>query len=107
MTDNSVTQSNRAFATPPVDIYESNEAFKLVAELPGVTAEGVKISLEQDELTLEASRQDEALDYRRRFTLNVPVDAENVKAALDKGVLELDLPKAASAKPRTIPVRVG
>lgn len=105
MTEKSLTKQNRAFATPPVDIFESNDAFKLIAEVPGVTAGDVSVSVEQDKLTLRASRSDQALDYRRRFTLNVPVDVENVKATLEQGILELDLPKAASAKPRSIPVQ--
>ena len=95
----------RAFATPPVDVFESKEAFLLWAELPGVKAEQVAIDLERDVLTVEATREDPPLDYRRRFTLSVPVDAEKVSAALDDGVLRVELPKAASALPRTIPVR--
>lgn len=104
-TPSTTTDAPRAFATPPVDIFESKEAFKLITELPGVNPDEVDITLEQDVLTLRAPRADQALDYRRRFTLNVPVDPEGVQAQLRDGVLELSLPKVASAQPRTISVQ--
>lgn len=94
----------RAFAAPSVDIYESKGSFLVMAELPGVSADDVKIGLERDQLSLEARRSDQDIDYRRRFTLSVPVDAEGISARLEHGVLRLELPKAAEAQPRTIPV---
>lgn len=97
----------RGFSTPAVDIFESDAAFRIVAELPGVVAEDVSLSLEPESLTLSAPRRDQPLDYRRKFTLSVPVEAEKVEARLEDGVLELELPKAASAQPRAIPVRAG
>lgn len=99
------TSKPRAFAAPPVDVFESKEAFKLVAELPGVSLDEVALTLEQDVLTMQASRGDQPLDYRRQFTLKVPVDRDAVEAELKEGVLTLTLPKAASAKPRTIQVK--
>lgn len=97
----------RAFAAPPVDVFESKEAFLVTAELPGVKAEDVKIGLERDELSLEAPRADQPLDFRRRFSLSVPVDADRVSARLEHGVLRVELPKAEEARPRSIPVSAG
>lgn len=94
----------RAFAAPSVDVYESKDAYLVTAELPGVKVEDVKVDLEQAEVSLEARRSDQPLDFRRRLTLSVPVNAEAVTAKLEHGVLRLELPKAESAKPRTIPV---
>lgn len=103
----SPTTETRAFAAPPVDVYESKESFLLIAELPGVRSEDVEISLEKGELTLEARRGDQPLDFRRRFALSLPVDADRVSARLEHGVLRVELPKAEEAKPRTIPVVAG
>lgn len=94
----------RAFAAPPVDVFESKEGFVLLAELPGVNAEGVSVNLEREVLSIEARREDQSLDYRRRFELSVPVDADRVQAKLEQGVLRIELPKAASARARSIPV---
>lgn len=97
-------EAQRAFATPPVDVFESKDAFLLLAELPGVRTEEVEVHLERETLSIEARRTDQPLDYRRRFELSVPVDAERVVAKLEQGVLRLELPKAESARPRAIPV---
>ncbi len=101
---NQATETPRAFAAPPVDVYESKESFLLLAEMPGVRPEDVKIDLERGTLALEAKRHDQALDYRRRFNLGVPVDADRVLARLENGVLRVELPKAPEARPRSIPV---
>ena len=94
----------RAFAAPPVDVFENEDVLRVITEVPGVAAEDVKIDLEQDILSLQASRKDQPLDYRRRFSLSVQVDSEAVKADLEHGVLTIDLPKAQAAKRRSIPV---
>lgn len=103
----STSTEARAFAAPPVDVFESHDAYLLLADLPGVTPEGIHLGLERDELTLEAKHGERPLDFRRRFTLGAPVDAEKVSARLEHGVLRVEVPKTAEARPRTIPVMTG
>jgi len=91
---------------PPVDVYESEDAILLLADLPGVAADDVTIRLEKDELSLHARRKDAGdLEYRRAFAVPPDVDGDAIVADLANGVLKLTLPRKASAKPRQIPIR--
>jgi len=112
----SAGRARRVTVAPPVDIYENDEEILLVADLPGVKTEDVKIRLDRGELTLEARRSDEttgrplALSYQphdnfRRFLVPGGIDGSRIDAQLKNGVLFLHLPKAEEAKPRQIPVR--
>lgn len=102
---------------PAVDIYENKDELLVVADLPGVTREGLSIRLEKGELTFEARRSDaaeigsgapaELPDYRRSFVVPQGIDADKIAADLNAGVLRIHLPKSASIKPRQIPIRAG
>jgi HSP20 family protein len=102
------TRTARAIA-PAVDIYENEHELLLLADLPGVTRDRVNIQFEPERLTLEATRPvgDATLTYRRVFTVAPVFDAEKVSATLERGVLQLRLPKSAAVRPRQIPVTVG
>ena len=103
---------------PPVDILEQPDAIRITAELPGVKPENVKISLENNVLTVHGSKEQVAEErtervhryertygrFERSFTLPATVDAEHIKAGYDKGVLTVTLPKMEQAKPRQIQV---
>jgi len=115
-----VEQSNRNTVVPRTDIYETNEALFLSAELPGVAEGDVSITLEGDVLTVEgknttaapagfrlAYAEYEPADYRRVFTLNVDVQRDKIEATLKDGVLTLVLPKVEPAKARKIAVRAA
>lgn len=105
---------------PPVDIYESADEIVLVADLPGVTPEGLDVNLEGDQLTVEGRvRPDDYQGlkplhveygvggYFRRFTLGEHIDREGIKANLKHGVLQLRLPKAERARTRKISVQAA
>jgi HSP20 family protein len=96
---------------PPVDIYENEREFLVLADVPGVTTEDVKIRYEADELRLEAGRagdeQEPAIAYRRVFRLPESVDSSAIDATLVAGVLRLTLPKSTKARPREIKVMAG
>lgn len=110
----------RRVATPATDIYETDEAVVLLADLPGVAENGLSITLEKNVLTLEG-KQDaaphagyelaygeyEPTDFRRIFTVSNDVDREKIEASLSDGVLKLVLPKSEPVKPRKIAVKVG
>jgi len=103
---------------PPVDIYETDEAFVLKAELPGFRKEDIQIELHDNRLTIrgERQREKEAKEeqyhrvervygrFERVFWLPTTVDAEQIQASFTDGVLELRLPKSPAAKPKRISV---
>ena len=103
---------------PAVNVWEDNEKLFVEAEVPGLKAEDLDVSVVGDELTIKGERpQDEGTgaSYHRRergvgtFTrvirLTSEVKADQVHAALTDGVLLLTLPKSEAAKPRKIRVK--
>lgn len=105
-------------AAPRVDIHESGDALVLTAEVPGVPRDGVDIQVDGGVLVLTATREKRELGkallasrvapvYRRSFQLPDTVDPERIEAKLERGVLEIRLPKRESLKPRRIEVRAS
>jgi HSP20 family protein len=104
--------------TPPVDIYETGDAYVLEAELPGFTKEDVEIELIENRLTLRGERKRpsevaEAQYHRRErayghferlFVLPAMIDRDQVTASYQHGVLTLRLPKSEMAKPKRITI---
>ncbi|MBI4615709.1 MAG: Hsp20/alpha crystallin family protein [Planctomycetes bacterium] len=103
---------------PPVDIYETDDAITLVADMPGVDEKQVDITLEKDVLTIEAkvepriptghglaSAEFDAGDYHRAFTLGSQVDREGIRASVKHGVLRVHLPKVGPARTRRIAIQ--
>ena len=97
------TVDERPAVAPAVDIYENADEYLIVADVPGVKNDAVKLHFEEGQLALRASRADR-FDFRRAFYLPEGVDIGKADAKLDKGVLSIHLPKSADAKPRRIPV---
>jgi HSP20 family protein len=107
-----------AFA-PPVDVTENKEEVVVVAELPGVKKEDVKISLEKGLLTIGGKRGGETLAgdargllreqqkgaFSRTVRLPYEVNAAGVTAELSDGLLRIVLPKAEAARAHEITVR--
>jgi HSP20 family molecular chaperone IbpA len=86
-----------------------------MADLPGVDKSGLEINVEQGVLTLEGhtgastdadevSREFALRSFYRQFRLPDTIDASASSAVLKNGVLTLNLPRAAAAKPRRIEV---
>lgn len=104
--------------SPAVDIKEEDNRYLITADLPGVKAEDVNITLEQGVLTIEGSRASETSEERqgyrrveryrgqfaRHFALPDTADSEQVDATLKDGVLEVVILKKESSKPRRIEV---
>lgn len=106
--------------SPATDIFESENAITLLADMPGVKASDLDIDLRDNVLTLSgrvadpaASAESEVLrEYRsgtffRQFTLAETIDQAKIDAKLNDGVLRLELPKVERAKPRQITVKTG
>jgi HSP20 family protein len=104
--------------TPAVDIFETENAITVLADMPGVKAENLDIDLRESVLTLTGQvtppegAKDSAVarEYRtgtffRRFTLSETIDQAKIDARLTDGVLRLELPKVEKARPRQITVR--
>jgi len=105
------------FLAPDVNIYETKDGYLLEAEMPGVSKEGLEITLEGTELTLTGRRSDQPpreadilfaetrpLNYRRVFELDPTVDTAKINAKMEQGVLTLTLPKAERVKPKKITI---
>lgn len=105
-----------AKAVPRANILETKDSFVLELEVPGVSKDGVEITIENNELTIIGHRADtepkadlvyresRPLDYRRVFDLDPSIDTSHISAKVDQGVLTLTLPKAERVKPRKISV---
>ena len=102
---------------PAVDIYEAADRLHVVADLPGVKTDGVKLDVEKDVLTITASFTGEGVlrgessyseltpaEYYRAFALGEDLDPTRITATMKNGVLELVLPKAERAKTKKIQI---
>lgn len=103
---------------PSVDISETDDAFEVRAELPGVAKDDVHVSVKDNLLTLSGEkRQEKAEDtqnyrrverrygsFQRRFTLPPEVATDDIKAEFNDGVLTLSIPKPETVKPTEIPI---
>lgn len=109
-------EEQRHLIAPPVDVLENENEYLLIADVPGASPDEVKIELHNGELTLRAPTSYEhgvdlfsgtraQYEYARRFRVPNGIDADQVKAELNFGVLRLHLPKGQAAKPRQITVR--
>jgi HSP20 family protein len=105
---------------PPVDIFEDETGFTVIADLPGVSREQLGVRVTGDSLVIEGAAvipvtgtmelvygEVQSPQYRRSFTLSRELDPGKIEAKLDNGVLRLRIPKAEEAKPRRIDVSVG
>jgi len=100
---------------PGVDIWESQEALVIEADVPGVEKDNVEIDLRDDVLTIQARvwlKDYEGLNpmygeynignYFRKFTLGEAIDQTKISAELSDGVLRVTLPKREKAIPRKV-----
>jgi HSP20 family molecular chaperone IbpA len=96
--------NERAFR---IDVYENENELLLLADLPGVSADGLDVRVENGELTIEG-RRGEKSKYRRVFALDdAGFDLDKVAARQNNGVLELRLPKAPQRRARKIAVKAS
>lgn len=87
-------------------INENEEGYFIELDMPGVSKDALKISLEGSSLYIEGNRANRA-PVKRAFLLPEDVESEKIAAQLKDGILELALPKKEKAKPKLIPVREG
>lgn len=106
---------------PACDVFENKDAVKIVAEVPGVSPEDVKLSLESNLLTIRGEKKQQAEEknervhryersygtFERTFSLPTTVDPEKIVANYANGILTVTIPKVERARPRGIPVKVS
>jgi HSP20 family protein len=100
--------------TLAVNVREENDEFVLNARTPGLKASDLNIQVLDDVVTLEGEYKSDETEYllrelphgsfRRSLRLSTPVDAEKAEAKITDGLLTLRLPKAESARPKTIKI---
>jgi HSP20 family molecular chaperone IbpA len=106
--------------TPDVDIFENERQITLLADMPGVAADDIRIDLNHNQLSIsgevkpfESGNESDVLvefeigRYTRQFTLSEVIDQSRIEARHEDGVLRLILPKAEKAIPRQITVNAG
>ena len=106
--------------SPLVDIFETDKELTLLADMPGVTKDDLKIDLDNNQLTIvgnvtppegsgevDVFREYQTGRYFRQFTISDVIDQSKIEATLTDGVLRLALPKVEAAKPRKITVKAG
>jgi HSP20 family protein len=96
----------RQARVPRVDIYENDQELLLLADLPGVASEQLKLAIEPPELRIETIGTDSG-PFARTFTVDERIAVADASAELKHGVLTVRLPKVASQKPRQIPIRAA
>ena len=104
---------------PEVDIKEEADRYLLHADIPGVQADDIEVSMDKGVLTIKGERKHESTEskegykrvershgvFMRRFSLPDGVDGENISASSKDGVLEVVIPKSEPEKPRRIEVK--
>jgi HSP20 family molecular chaperone IbpA len=118
-TDQASAEPARAATTrairPRVDIYETDNSFVLLADMPGVEPQGLDVEAERNLLVIRGHcaapetapdyQEFELGDYHRAFTLSEDLDTDRITATLREGVLRVEIPKSPQAQPKKIPVR--
>lgn len=86
------------------NVQEDGDSIVLSTDLPGVKEPDIEVGLENGILTVRAQRRDGTRSYFHSWSVPKGIDAENIKAEYEDGVLVLTLPRQEQAKRRLIPV---
>jgi len=103
---------------PDIEVKESQDAYEIRADLPGVREGDLEVSITGSQLTIGGARKEEKREegdryyvyersygrFSRTLTLPESADMERVHADLSNGVLEVRVPKRAGAQPRKVPI---
>ncbi len=107
--------------SPRVDVVEFEDKFEFTSELPGMSKEDIKLEMQHNSVTIsgEKSFEHEKTDknyyigeraygkFRRSFQLPSHVDAKQINAEFNNGVLKIDIPKLEEAKPKQIEININ
>lgn len=119
---NEAVESTRGYyyESPATDIYETDDFYKIVFDVPGIEKEDIAIKVEKDVLTITAEskrKPEEGYDcistemefngYKRAFNLNGTVDTDKIDADLNNGTLYLTLYKKEEQKRKEIKINIS
>ena len=116
--DGFVTSATAAPYSPPVDVHEEAERFVVFADLPGVNLDDIEITADKGVLSIRGERKAEKREtaqgyervervsgsFARRFALPDNVQADNIKARYNNGVLEVSIPKQPVQQARRVAI---
>jgi len=107
-----------SWVAPLIDIYETEDDFFLIAQMPGVSKDNVKIKIEDEHLVIMGRidydsslnrkyvlTETEIGNFYRRFKISDSIDKSKIDAKLENGVLQVKLPKHERVKPKTIEIK--
>lgn len=117
----SFSGNNASVYTLPVDVVETTDAYRIVADLPGVSEDAIAVSIDDNVLSIEAEfpalevgenerqliNERRSGKYSRHLTLGKPVNTEATEAAFANGVLMLTLPFVPEVQPKQIAIKVS
>ena len=115
------SNGNRGYVRLALDVAEDDHIYNVKASLPGVDPADLDISFSENTLTIQGERQAANVDenakwhlrerhtgrFMRSIALPAAINADNISADYEDGVLTLTLPKAEEVKPRRIAVRAA
>lgn len=123
--DNALASFGRGFSdfsgfSPSLDVRETDKAYEIIVELPGLDEKEIDVSVEDDVLTIKGEKKVENEDkgdkyhvversygsFSRSLRLPADVEVENLKANYKKGILTLDLPKSEKAQKQVKKIEV-
>jgi len=116
-----MTTGGTGLYSPTIDVHESDQAYRVTAELPGLSESDVEISLRDNNLIVRGEKKTEHEEkhgdrhyserHYGRFQRVIPfaaeIDADKVQAKFDKGVLTIELPKNAKARDKTRRIQIN
>jgi HSP20 family protein len=115
-----MSQGSARPSTMPMDAYREGDQFIVEFDLPGVDPGSIDLTVEKNALTVRAQRNWEPKEsqevliaerpqgtFTRQLFLGESLDADNIQATYDHGVLRLVIPVAEKAKPRKVQIAAG
>ena len=111
--------SKQAVWAPRTDLVESQNSYRIHLDVPGMSKDDLKINYQDNQLTVSGERTSESTSedeeyvrversfghFYRSFTLPRTVNAENIEATYENGVLTIEVPKTEEVKPREIEIQ--
>jgi len=111
--------SSSAVWAPQTDLVETDTAYRIDLDVPGMTKEDININLQNNTLTVRGTRSTERKkegeeyvrveramgNFHRTFTLPETVDADSIEAKYDNGVLRIHVPKTAGSTRKQIEIQ--
>ncbi len=98
----SIASHEKRSSIPAVDVFESDDAWRLVADLPHADKESLEVTVHESRLKIRADAPETV--FERTFRLPGQVRGDTVSASLEGGVLTLDIPKPAEARPHRVAI---